>query len=77
MATYTDSWNTGTIPLTEIATAVAAELGYQDTINGVANPETKATFAHRMIGQLVANMVYHQRDLAAKSAAAAVPVIFT
>jgi hypothetical protein len=39
--------------LTRVVDGVCGSMGYQDTIGGVANPETRAQFAQRMLREWV------------------------
>lgn len=49
--------------------AIAARYGYQATVNGVANPETKGAFAKRMVVKWVKDIVReHEAALAQTSA---------
>jgi hypothetical protein len=63
------SFNTGSVPLSRIVNAICLEYNYKATIRGEANPETKAEFAKRMIGDHIRNIVYNQETELARKAA--------
>lgn len=44
MATLTFSYDTGSVTTAEVVDGLAAFHGYQATINGAPNPQTKAQF---------------------------------
>lgn len=55
--------------LQRVLDAFAAAYGYQATIDGSPNPETKAQFARRMVRQYVKNtVVAHEAEQAAITA---------
>lgn len=56
MATLTLTYDTGSVTLTDLNDTLALELGYEPIINGAPNPETKAQFNRRIIGQRLREM---------------------
>lgn len=72
MATFSISFDTGAVPLSRIYDAFAVAYGYQATLpGGGTNPETKAQFARRMMGDHIKGVVKAQEREAARSAAEA------
>ena len=71
MATLTFSFDTGSVPLSKINNAIAAEYDYQSTIDGEPNPESKAEFSKRMIKTVITNIVKNQDKKVARQAAEA------
>lgn len=57
MATLTLTYDTGNVTLATIMNAFAEEYGYQDTINGQPNPESKADFARRIVRQYIVSVI--------------------
>lgn len=57
MATLTFSFDTGGASLSRINDALAVQFGYQATINGVPNTETKAQFVRRYLKDFIATSV--------------------
>lgn len=55
-----------------IRNAFASAYGYQDTINGQPNPETKAQFRDRKIKEFIKGIVRSEEH---KAALAAMPVV--
>ena len=53
MATLTFSFDTGSVTLSDLNDALATEFGYQATINGQPNPETKAQYNRRILGRWI------------------------
>ena len=57
MPTLLLSFDTGTVPLSRITDAFAKRFGYNEIINGAANPESKANFARRMVKEWITEIV--------------------
>jgi len=64
MATLSFSFDTGSVPTSRITNALATNYGYQATIpdpqnpeSTIANPETKAQFAQRMVKKFLIDNV--------------------
>lgn len=80
MATLTFQFDTGNVPLIRIVDAICLEYNYQAVLaDGTANPETKAIFAKKTIGNIIKNMVINQDKMAATNTAIATvtPIVLT
>jgi hypothetical protein len=76
MATLQLTYDTGAVPIARIVDAFATHFGYSDTIDGQPNPESKAVFARRVLGEHIAKIVREEEVRAAmKVAEAAVTTI--
>lgn len=72
MANLTFSFNTGNITTAKIIDAICLDKGYQATlIDGTPNPETKAVFAKKVVGNFIKEMVFNQDRVAAINSATA------
>lgn len=69
MATLTLVYDTGAVPLSRITDAFASRYRYMDTIDGEANPETKAQFARRMVKEHIITVVRQEEQKVAIQAA--------
>jgi hypothetical protein len=71
MPMLTLTYDTGSVPLSRINDGFAAAYGYQPTINGSPNPETKAEFSRRMVREYIKGVVKGQEVEAARKTAEA------
>lgn len=67
MPTLTFTFDTGSQAIGDIVDAVCQLYGYQDTIDGLPNPQTRAQFAREQVRQFIISAVKGKqaRDLAA------------
>lgn len=63
--------NTGSLTAGEVVRLVTTYLGYQETIDGEPNPQSRAQFARQKIAEQVAEWARTQRKHEAREAAAA------
>lgn len=69
MATLTLTYETGSVTLTDLNNMLALEWGYQETINGQPNPESKANFNRRQVRRMIQEAYLRQRRIQAEVAA--------
>ena len=59
MATLSFSFDTGSVTLARITDAMAITYGYQATIDGSPNPQTKVQFARSQIKRIIIEAVHN------------------
>lgn len=73
MATFTHVWTYPTGSAARVQDGVVYGWGYQDTINGLPNPESKTSFIHRKLNEIFIALIKSyeaQRDAEIARAAA-------
>ena len=79
MATLNFSYSTGNVTLTRINDALGETFGYEERIDGETNPETKAQFNRRKVGEWIMARVKEGEVRAARRTAedGVTPVVLT
>ncbi len=79
MATLSFTYETGIVPLSRIVDAFALQGGYEEIIDGLPNPETKAQFARRTVRRFIMDIVraadYRVAEEAARAGITDIPLV--